>query len=66
MRRVHASIKVGRWGKKEIKKQKASKGKGPAKSWPKARGSAPRTGEPHPGEAGVSPIFLDRKALSGS
>ena len=44
-------------GKKEIKKQKASKGEGRARSWAKAGASVPRTGELRPGEAGAAPTF---------
>ena len=51
---------------KEIKKQNASKGEGPVRSQDKTGTSAPRTGKPHPGEAGPSPIFPDGKALTGS
>ena len=42
MRRVHASIKVGRWGKKEIKKQKASKVEGPYEELGKGWGECPQ------------------------
>ena len=55
MRRVRASIKVGRWEK--IKK-KASKGEEPLlRAGLRQAASAPRTGKPSPGEAETLPIF---------
>ena len=53
-------------GEKEIKKQKASKGEGLARRPAKDGASAPRTGEPRPGEAGAAPIFPGGKAPAGS
>ena len=64
MRRVRASIKVGRRGKRN-KETKASKGEGPARSRAEAGASVPRTGEPRPGEAGAAPTFPGGKGLAG-
>ena len=65
MRRVRASIKVGRRGKRN-KETKASKGEGPARSRAEAGASVPRTGEPRPGDAGAAPTFPGGKGLAGS
>ena len=65
MRRVRASIKVGRRGKRN-KETKASKGEGPARSRAEAGASVPRTGEPRPGGAGAAPTFPGGKGLAGS
>ena len=51
---------------KKIKKEKASKGEGPARSRAKAWASVPRTGEPRPGEAGAAPTFPGGKGPAGS
>ena len=65
MRRVRASIKVGR-REKEIKEQRPPRGRGPARSRAEAGASVPRTGEPRHGDAGAAPTFRGGKGLAGS
>ena len=47
------------------KKKESSGGGAPRGAGLRSAASAPRTGRPSPGEAGASPIFPGRKALSG-